>query len=391
VPIIIIIAILGFSYWYWIAELGFTFAIVIAVSILVIACPCALGLATPTAIMVGTGLGAKYGILIKGGDALESAHKVKYVIFDKTGTITVGKPTVTEIKSYSRLSNEQILTISASIEKNSEHPLAQSIVEYAKDKISLANTSSFKAIPGYGVSASVNNIDYILGNQKLMDKYQINYRNAISQIEGLEGEGKTVMLLANQKEFLGIIAVADVIKETSPRAVAALKKLGVKVYMITGDNERTAKAIARQAGIENVFAQVLPEDKAGYVKKLQKSGKVAMVGDGINDSPALAQADIGIAMGSGTDVAMESGNIVLMRNDLMDVSRAIKLSRLTMNKIKQNLFWAFIYNVLGVPIAAGVFYPLTGWLLSPILAGAAMALSSVSVVSNSLILKLKKL
>lgn len=392
VPIVILLSIATFLIWYFIIKEPFSFAIIAAVAVIVIACPCALGLATPTAIMVGTGKGAQKGILIKGGEALETAHKLRYIIFDKTGTITKGTPEVTEILAFDKNSQQTVLRIAAAIEKNSEHPLAEAIVKRA-GKMALPKATKFKAIPGHGVSAVVEGTNYYLGNAKLMKDYKININKQMNAIQKLEKEGKTAMIFASGKKVIGIIAVADDIKETSKEAVGKLQKLGLAVYMITGDNERTAKAIAKKAGINNVFAEVLPQDKANYVKKLQNKGKakVAMVGDGINDAPALAQADIGIAMGSGTDVAMESGNIVLMRNDLLDVPRAIKLSKMTMSKIKQNMFWALIYNVIGIPIAAGVFYSWTGWLLSPILAGGAMALSSVSVVSNSLLLKSKKL
>ncbi len=395
VPAVIAIAALTFIYWYYFTTLGLGFAIVIAVSVLVIACPCALGLATPTSIMVGTGLGAKYGILIKGGDALESAHKLNYVVFDKTGTITKGEPAVTDIVAFGKHSEESILSLCASIEQGSEHPLAKAIVERAKEKkMKLHEPSHFEAVPGFGIKATLGKEKYSFGNAKLVSKQNLTITKTMEdKMHELESQGKTAMVLCTQKEIMGIVAVADVMKETSPQAVEGLRKMGIHVYMITGDNQRTANAIAKQAGIHHVFAEVLPEDKANYVKKLQDGGKykVAMVGDGINDSPALAQADIGIAMGSGTDVAMESGNIVLMKNDLRDVAKAIKLSRLTMRKIKQNLFWAFIYNVLGIPVAAGAFYYSTGWLLSPIIAGGAMALSSVSVVTNSLLLKYKRL
>jgi len=387
VPIVILIAIITFVSWKFLLNAETSFALTATIAVLVIACPCALGLATPTAIMVGTGKGAKEGILIKGGDALETAHKIKYVIFDKTGTITKGVPEVTDIISENE---KETLTIAASIEKNSEHPLADAIVERAKqNKLPLKKVSGFKAIPGQGVTAKVGNKVYHLGNQKLMWNLKIKVDSNNFQI--LEEQGKTVMFLAEGKKLLGLIAVADTIKETSPKAVRYLEKLNVRVYMITGDNKRTAKAIANKAGIKNIFAEVMPEDKAKYVKKLQRYGKVAMVGDGINDAPALAQADIGIAMGSGTDVAMETGNIVLMRNNLLDVGKAIKLSKMTMSKIKQNMFWALFYNMLGIPIAAGVFYSFTGWLLNPMIAGGAMAMSSVSVILNSLHLRQKKL
>ena len=385
VPIVIGIALVTFLTWFFIFNKEISFALITAVAVLVIACPCALGLATPTAIMVGSGKGAKAGILIKGGDALETAHKIKSVIFDKTGTITKGLPEVTDIIPL-ELSSKELLKITASIEKGSEHPLAEAIVNKAKG-LKLNNAKNFKAIPGQGIKAKLGSKEYLFGNRKLIGNIKFNDK----QISKLEDEGKTVMILVSNKKVLGLVAVADVIKDTSKEAVFNLTQLGLKVYMITGDNSRTAKAIANQAGIKNIFAEVFPKDKVNYIKKLQKNGKVAMIGDGINDAPALAQADIGIAMGSGTDVAMETGNIVLMKNDLLDVAKAIKLSKITMRKIKQNLFWALFYNVLGIPIAAGVLYPFTGWLLSPIIAGGAMALSSVSVVSNSLLMRRKKL
>jgi len=401
VPTVIIIAILTFLLWYIILGKAFSFAMITSVAVLVIACPCALGLATPTAIIVGTGKGAKNGILIKGADSLEVAHKTNYVIFDKTGTITNGKPEVTDMISLDKkIGSEALLKLAASLEKSSEHPLADAIVNDAKEKrLTLVKISKFKAIPGLGITAKISGNIYYFGNQRLMIKNKIKISNP-DRIKDLEDQGKTVMILSNEKNVIGLISVADTIKDTSKIAVKQLQEMNIGVYLITGDNVRTAKAIAKQAGIsqENVFAEVLPEEKANYVKKLQdtknrrgNSSKVVMVGDGINDAPALAQADIGIAMGSGTDVAMETGNIVLMRNDLLDVPRAIKLSKQTMAKIKQNMFWALFYNILGIPIAAGILYPFTGWLLSPIIAGGAMALSSVSVVTNSLLLKNKKL
>lgn len=392
VPAVILISILSFVTWYFVLGAEFSFGLIIAVSVLVIACPCALGLATPTAIMVGTGKGAQNGILIKGGEALETAHKLNYIIFDKTGTITKGKPEVTNIVPFNGSSEKKVLQLAASIEKSSEHPLAEAIVEKAKKSRSvLKNAKGFKAIPGHGVVARLDGKTYYFGNEKLMNDIKVNISKVKEMIYDLEEQGKTVMILSESKKIIGLVAVADTIKETSPEAVKELQNLGIKVYMITGDNKRTAKAIAEKAGIENFFAEVLPEDKVKYVKKLQAEGKVAMVGDGINDAPALAQADIGIAMGSGTDVAMETGNVVLMRDNLLDVPKAIKLSRLTMSKIRQNMFWALFYNTVGIPVAAGVLYPFTGWLLSPMIAGGAMAMSSVSVVTNSLLLKLKKL
>lgn len=391
VPIVLMVALLAFSSWYFVFGETLSFALITAVAVLVIACPCALGLATPTAIMVGTGKGAKAGILIKGGEALETAHKLKAIIFDKTGTITKGKPAVTNIE-VNKISQKTFLEIAGSIEKSSEHPLAEAIVNKAKEeKVIWKKISHFKAIPGKGVKAKIGNKEYSLGNTKMMEGVQLSaWKN---KIQALEEEGNTVMILVEGKKLLGVVAVADEIKEDSPEAIKRLKALRLQVFMITGDNERTAKAIAKKVGIDNYFAEVLPEDKTGHVKKLQQKfrGGVAMVGDGINDAPALMQADIGIAMGSGTDVAMESGNIVLMRNNLLDIPKAIKLSKMTMSKIKQNMFWALVYNVMGIPLAAGVLYPFTGWLLSPIIAGGAMALSSVSVVTNSLLLRMKKL
>ena len=392
VPIVILISIITFISWYFIFNKGLTFSLLTAVAVLVIACPCALGLATPTAIMVGTGKGAKEGILIKGGDILETTYKIKSIILDKTGTLTKGKPEVTEVISLNKTTENELITIAASIEKESEHSLAEAIVNYSNiKKLKLNNISNFKAIPGNGVKAKIKNTEYYFGNEKLMKYYKINIYKIKEKMNSLEEKGKTVMILANNKNALGLIAVADTLKETSYEAVKKLKELNLNVYMITGDNERTAKAIGKQVGINNIFSEVLPEDKLNYVKKLQEKAKVAMVGDGINDAPALAQADIGIAMGSGTDVAMETGDIVLMKNDLRDIAKSIKLSRITINKIKQNMFWALFYNIIGIPIAAGLLYNSTGWLLSPIIAGGAMALSSVSVVTNSLILKYKKL
>jgi Cu+-exporting ATPase len=399
VPIVILLALITFSIWYFAIGQSFGFALSTAIAVLVIACPCALGLATPTAIMVGTGKGAQHGVLIKGGEALETAHRIKAVVFDKTGTITNGKPEVTDVIPTHWLNEGQFLHVAASIEKNSEHPLAEAIVRHAHNrKITLEATTHFKAIPGHGVAAGVHGHDFLFGNQKLMRENNVDISAVEAQLHHLESQGKTVMMLATRGRLIGMIGVADTIKESSAEAIASLHKLGIEVYMITGDNKRTAVAIAKQAGIseDHVFAEVLPQDKANYVKKIQEKGgkrkwKVAMVGDGINDAPALAQADIGIAMGSGTDVAMETGNVVLMRNDLRDVPRAFRLSRFTMAKIRQNMFWALIYNVIGIPIAAGVLYYSTGWLLSPILAGGAMALSSVSVVGNSLLLKAKRL
>jgi Cu+-exporting ATPase len=339
--------------------------------------------------MVGTGKGAEYGILIKGGEPLEMAYKINAIVFDKTGTLTHGKPVVTDIFVASKTDKDKILKVAASIEKSSEHPLAEAIYSYANDQqISLSEVKNFKAIPGHGVEGEIEKETYYFGNRKLIGEVvKLPLKGIDDELIKLEEQGKTAMILANKKEILGIIAVADTVKETSKEAISSLKKMNIEVYMITGDNERTAKAIAKEVGITNVLAEVLPEDKAGNVKKLQEKGmKVAMVGDGINDAPALAQSDLGIAMGSGTDVAMETGGIVIIKDDLRDVVTAIQLSKETMDKIKQNMFFALFYNVIGIPIAARVFIGL-GLVLKPELAGLAMALSSISVVSNSLLLR----
>lgn len=386
VPAVIGIAILTFAIWIFLGA-GFTFSLLSTVSVLVIACPCALGLATPTAIMVATGKGAENGILIRGGEPLEAANKISAIVFDKTGTLTKGKPEVTDILSF-QTTEEKVLRIAASLEQGSEHPLAESIVQDAKDKgLALSRGEGFKAIPGHGVEGSIDGGLFFLGNRKLMEKQNISINDHEVALQKLEEAGKTAMALADTNKVLGIIAVADTLKETSKEAVDRLRQMGIEVYMITGDNGRTARAIASSIGIENVLAEVLPEQKASEVKKLQSTGKrVAMVGDGINDSPALAQADLGIAMGSGTDIAMETGGIVLVKNDLRDVVTAIKLSRATVNKIKQNMFFALFFNVIGIPIAARAFIDF-GIVLRPELAGFAMAFSSVSVVTNSLLLK----
>jgi Cu+-exporting ATPase len=389
VPTVIGIAILTFLVWYFILGSTLSFALMAFTAVIVIACPCALGLATPTSLMVGTGRGAEQGILIKGGEPLEAACNINAVIFDKTGTLTKGKPEVTDIISINHLKEEEILAISASLEKLSEHPLAEAIYSYAnKESVKLEEVENFSALAGHGVKGIINGVEYYLGNRRLMTE---TLNHPIAKIDSklieLEEQGKTVMILATKEAILGAIAVADTVKATSKEAVAKLKKLGIVVYMITGDNERTAKAIALQLGIENVLAEVLPEDKANEVKKLQQNKHiVAMVGDGINDAPALAQADLGIVMGSGTDVALDTGGIVIMRNDINDVVTALQLSRETMAKIKQNMFFALFYNIIGIPIAARVFFGL-GVVLRPELAGLAMAMSSISVVGNSLLLR----
>lgn len=389
VPIVIGTAVVTFLVWYFILGAGLSFTLMAFTAVIVIACPCALGLATPTAIMVGTGKGAENGILIKGGEPLEIAQKVNTLVFDKTGTITYGQPKVTEVISLSILDKDEIIRIASSLEKSSEHPLAEAIYKYAEEEnIDLVDIDNFKAIPGHGIEGEVDKIKYFVGNRRLIsDIVGLDINKINRKLARLEEQGKTAMLLANTKEILGIIAVADTVKDSSREAIAKLKSLGIEVYMITGDNERTAKAIAREVDIANVLAEVLPEDKANEVKKLQDTGKiVAMVGDGINDAPALAQANLGISMGSGTDVAMETGSIVLMKNDLRDAVTAIELSKETMGKIKQNMFFALFYNVMGIPIAARVFIGL-GIVLKPELAGLAMAFSSISVVANSLLLK----
>lgn len=390
VPTVIALSLITFTSWYFIVGQTFVFSLLLAVAVIVIACPCALGLATPTAIMVGTGKGAENGILIKGGEALETAHKLNAIVFDKTGTLTHGKPIVTDVILLSKEDRSEVLRLGASIEKLSEHPLAEAIVAEAEnEKIKLAAVADFKAIPGHGIEGKIGKDKVLLGNRKLMADKKISLNKEVEKtIAKTEKEGKTVMIVAREKLIIGLIAVADTLKENAAQVIKTLHGMGVETYMITGDNQITADAIAAKVGIDKVLAEVLPEQKSEEVKKLQDLGKtVAMVGDGINDAVALTQANVGIALGSGTDVAIESGDIVLIKNDLRDVVAAIKLSKATMRKIKQNLFWAFFYNVAGIPIAAGLLYPFTGWLLKPELAGAAMALSSVSVVTNSLLLR----
>jgi Cu+-exporting ATPase len=365
------------------------FSMTIFTSVLVIACPCALGLATPTAIMVGTGRGAENGILIKGGAALEETHRIQTVILDKTGTITEGAPVVTDIILANGMKEDYLLQLAASAEKGSEHPLGDAIVQSAEErKLSLLPMDRFQAVPGRGIEARIDAKAILLGNEKFMTERAVDLGSLLETSNGMAAAGKTPMFVAVDRLAAGVIAVADVPKESSARAIASLRAMGLEVVMITGDNERTAKAIAAQVGVDRVMAEVLPHQKAEAVKKLQAEGrKVAMVGDGINDAAALAQADIGIAIGSGTDVAIESADIVLMKSDLGDVAGAILLSKATIRTIRQNLFWAFCYNVLGIPIAAGVLHLFGGPLLNPIFAAAAMSLSSVSVVSNALRLR----
>jgi len=388
VPVVMVIALGSGIAWYAYGE-TLVFALTIFISVLVIACPCALGLATPTAIMVGTGKGAEHGVLIKSGVALETAHKIKTIVFDKTGTITEGKPKVTDILTVSKIDGEYLLQLAATAEKGSEHPLGEAIVREAEEeKLELKKIDKFKAIPGHGIEVIIEEKTILLGNKKLMVDSKVDISELEESSEKLAIEGKTPMYVTIDGKLAGIIAVADTVKASSKKAIDTLHKMGIEVAMITGDNKKTAEAIAKEVGIDVVLAEVLPQDKANEVKKLQdQRKKVAMVGDGINDAPALAQADIGIAIGSGTDVAMESADIVLMRSDLMDVPTAIQLSKKTIKNIKQNLFWAFAYNTLGIPVAMGVLHIFGGPLLNPIIAAAAMSLSSVSVLLNAIRLK----
>jgi len=390
VPVVCAIALAAGVAWFIGTGGDLKFALTIFISVLVIACPCALGLATPTAIMVATGKGAENGILIKSGEALETAHQINTIVFDKTGTITEGKPTVTDVLTAGEMRDEELLQITASAEKGSEHPLGQAIVAGAQDKeLEFLKVDGFSSITGRGIEAQINGQTVLAGNRKLMDERGIALTVLEADSDRLASEGKTPMYVAIDGRLAGIVAVADVLKPSSRAAIESLHRMGIEVAMITGDNRRTADAIAKQVGIDRILAEVLPQDKSNEVKKLQGDGrKVAMVGDGINDAPALAQADIGIAIGSGTDVAMESADIVLMRSDLMDVPTAIQLSKRTIRNIKQNLFWAFGYNTVGIPIAAGMLHLLfNGPLLNPIFAAAAMSLSSVSVLTNALRLK----
>lgn len=385
VPTVMGIALLTGIVWLLMGA-EFEFALSCAIAVLVISCPCALGLATPVAIMVGTGKGAENGILIKSGEALEITHNVQSVVLDKTGTITEGKPVVTDIISFG-MSENKILEISAALEKKSEHPLAEAVLLKAKG-MELPNAENFAAIPGKGITAKIQGNIYYAGNQKLMQEQGISCEKALSSMEKLSKEGKTPLILVDEKQVFGIIGVADVVKPTSAKAIQKLKKLGIQVIMLTGDNARTAKAIQKQLDIDTVIAEVLPQDKEREISRLQEEGKtVAMVGDGLNDAPALARADVGIAIGAGTDVAIESADIVLMKNDLQDVATAIELSKAVIRNIKENLFWAFFYNVCGIPLAAGVLYPVFGLKLSPMFGAAAMSLSSLFVVSNALRLR----
>ncbi len=388
VPIVIVIAILASLAWLISGE-SIAFALTIFVSVLVIACPCALGLATPTAIMVGTGRGAENGILIKGGEALETTHKVNIVVFDKTGTITEGKPVVTDLLTDESFKDEEVLRLVASAEKGSEHPLGEAIVKNAEEKgLALISATKFEALTGRGIRVELDSKEVLVGNLKLMNEENIDIKDFNDKAQNLASDGKTPMFIGVDGKIAGIVAVADTVKPSSAAAIKKLLDMGIEVAMITGDNTKTAEAIARQVGITRVLSEVLPKDKSNEVSKLQGEGKtVAMVGDGINDAPALAIADIGIAIGSGTDVAIESADIVLMHSDLMDVPKAIELSKATIRNIKQNLFWAFAYNVAGIPVAAGLLHIFGGPLLNPVFAAAAMSLSSVSVLTNALRLR----
>lgn len=391
VPVVMAIAIVAAIIWTLLGH-DITFVLTIFVSVLVIACPCALGLATPTAIMVGTGLGANHGILIKSGEALEISHKVDAVVLDKTGTITEGKPAVMKVISHS-ISEEELLKIAASCEKVSEHPLGQAIVNGAKEKgIELAKVVDFQSITGQGIEAVLDEKTYYIGNKKLCVEQKIDFTEYEAEAAQIANKGQTPMFVGLEGKVIGIVSVADTLKETSVEAIRKIKELGIEVHMLTGDNKLTAEYIGKKVGVDHVIAEVLPNDKASVVENLQKQGKcVMMAGDGINDAPALVQANVGVAIGSGSDIALDSSDVVLMKSDLNDVYKAIKLSKATIRNIKQNLFWAFFYNACGLPIAAGVLYPINGMLLSPIIGGLAMSFSSVFVVSNALRLRTTKL
>ncbi len=387
VPVVMVIALVTAVVWL-LSGSTFEFALSCAISVLVISCPCALGLATPVAIMVGTGKGAEQGILIKSGEALETAHNLQSVVLDKTGTITQGRPVVTDIHTEG-WTKKEFLALAAGMEVKSEHPLAEAILDYAKKEgISPVQVDNFNSIPGKGLEVSVNGRRYYAGNERLMREKEISLDNCLKLLEVMADEGKTPLIFAEETQVLGVIAVADVVKPTSKEAIKELKDLGIEVVMLTGDNRRTAQAIRRQLDIDTVIAEVLPQDKERKISELQEAGKVvAMIGDGVNDAPALARADVGMAIGAGTDVAIESADVVLMKNDLKDAVTAIRLSKAVIRNIKQNLFWAFFYNTLGIPIAAGIFYPLLGLKLNPMIGAAAMSMSSIFVVSNALRLK----
>lgn len=393
VPLVVAIAVGGFAFWYFIGGLPFAMAFIILISVLIVACPCALGIATPAAIMIGAAKGAQNGILIKNGEYLEKAHKLQSVVFDKTGTLTVGSPSLTDVIALPEFHEDQVLRFAAIAEVGSEHPLGEAIVRGAKG-MTIDNPQDFQAIPGHGVKAVFKSQQILLGNRKFMVDNGFEASSIEGKLQSLEEEGKTAMLVAIDKRLAGIVAVADTLKETAAEAVNRLQDMGIEVVMLTGDNKRTASAIAKKLGMDNVLAEVLPGDKAKVIKELRTDGKlVAMVGDGVNDAPALAASDVGIAIGSGTDIAKETGGIVLIRNDVRDVVTAIQLSKKTVRKIKENLFWAFFYNVALIPVAAGVLIPLFGLgaILNPIYAAIAMAASSITVTMNSMLLNRWKL
>ena len=397
VPVVLVIAAVAFLAWLYfgIPNFGFSqslvYAITAFVAVLVIACPCALGLATPTAIIVGVGKGAKEGILIKNAEALEILYKADVIVMDKTGTITKGKPELVKIDNFSRLTDDEIIAILATLESRSEHPISLAITNYAQDhKIKLMTLADFEIIKGKGLKGLVDGAEYFAGNSKILLDQKINFD--LEKLDKETKEGKTPIILTKNKEVLAVVYVADEIRDEAKNTIKSLQQLGKKVIMLTGDNKNTGEYVASLLGIDEMVAEVLPSDKLAIIKNLQNQGKiVAMVGDGVNDAPALAQANVGIAMGSGTDVAIESAGITLIGGDIGKIVKAVRLSKITMNGIKQNLFWAFIYNIVGIPVASGVFYPVFGLLMSPVFAGAAMALSSVSVVANSLRIKTKKL
>ncbi len=387
VPLVALIAISAFFFWI-IAGKGLGFALTIFITVLIIACPCALGLATPTAIIVGMGAAVENGILIKNAQALQAVHNVDTIIFDKTGTITKGTPELRDVISYGGKEDE-VLSAAASLEKNSEHPLAGAILKSAKEKsVNICEVRNFESIAGSGISGGIGGARYLLGSAKFLKGSGVDIAKAENDLKRLEGEGKTAVLVSSDNSLAGIIAVADTLKEHVKYTILEIGKMGKEIIMMTGDNKRTAAVIAKEAAIKNMLAEVMPDAKAAEVRKLQEAGrKVAMIGDGINDAPALAQADVGIAIGRGTDIAIEAGDIILIKDDIKTVAAALDLSRYVLKKIKQNLFWAFFYNVISIPIAAGILYPVTGFLLNPVIAGAAMAFSSVSVIANSLLIK----
>jgi len=389
-PVVLCIAIATFAVWFVLApvETRFTLALVNFVSVLIIACPCALGLATPTAIMVGTGVGAELGILVRSGESLETAHRISTMVLDKTGTITRGEPAVTDVVAVT-MSEEELLQLAASAESASEHPFAAAIMKAAgRRALNIARPESFRALPGQGLEANVRGRRVIIGSNAFIREHGIDSSGVESQLDVFSSRGSTPVIVAVDSAIAGVIGIADEVKPESARAVQAIQKMGIEVLMITGDNARTAAVVAREVGISDVRAHVLPSEKAAIVKGLQENGTlVGMVGDGINDAPALAQADVGIAIGTGTDIAIEASDITLLRGDLRRVVTALHLSKATIGTVKQNLFWAFVYNIIGIPIAAGILYPVTGWLLSPVIASAAMSLSSVSVLTNSLRLR----